>query len=32
MKHGASVETSTPDPKVAYEGLRDWATIESPLP
>ncbi len=32
MKHGASVETSAPDPKVAYEGLRDWGPISSPLP
>lgn len=32
LKHGAGVETSTPDPKVAYEGLRDSTPVRSPLP
>lgn len=31
-KYGASVEVTTPDPKVAYEGLRERKTIPCPLP
>ncbi|MFT7484767.1 MAG: putative cupin superfamily protein [Candidatus Paceibacteria bacterium] len=30
--HGASVAVSTPDPQVAYEGLRDMKACASPLP
>ncbi len=31
-RHGASVSETTPDPKVAYEGLRDRALIPAPFP
>ncbi|MFT7668359.1 MAG: putative cupin superfamily protein [Planctomycetota bacterium] len=31
-KHGASSEIATPDPRIAYEGLRDMSTCKSPFP
>lgn len=31
-KHGASVDETTPDPKIAYEGLREWKSIPAPFP